>query len=408
MTSNKILPLNTTRMAAVRPSATLAMAAKSRALTKSGVDIANLSAGEPDFATPACIVEVAREALGRRETHIYSAGRGTDELVDAMRAKLAREQGVSYEATEVMATVGTKGALMLAIDAIIGEGDEVVLFAPYWPTYADLVRLAGGTAVVVNTRREDGYRPRLEELKAAITQRTRLVILCSPNNPTGAGWPEETLRGIYAALEGTSAWVISDEIYERLVYGGFRHVSPVSFSEEARARTLWVGGVAKAYAMTGWRLGCAAGPKPLIDAMLTLQSQRVTCAAGVAQAAAAYALREPPEVAAAVEEMRATYEKRRRLVLERAAALPGVQVHPPEGAFYAFLDLSARLPATRQGAELRDDVALAELLLTEARVAVVPGSPFDAPGCLRVSYAADEATIEKGFERIGAFLAGLA
>lgn len=402
-----VLTLNTTRMAAVRPSATLAMAAKARALAKSGVDVANLSAGEPDFPTPACIVETARKALAERATHIYTPARGTDELVEAMRAKLEREQHVKYDVTEVVATVGTKGALMLALDALVGPGDEVVLFAPYWVTYADLVRLAGGTPVVVNTRREDGYRPRLDELKAALSPRTKLMIICTPNNPTGAGWPEETLRAVYKLLEGTDTWVISDEIYERLVYGGFRHVSPVSFSEDAKNRTLWVGGVAKAYAMTGWRVGVAAGPKLLVDAMLTLQSQRTTCATGVAQAAAAYALREPPEVTAAVEQMRTTYEKRRALVLERARALPGVEVHPPEGAFYAFLDVSRRLPGKHKGRGVADDVTLAELLLAEAHVALVPGSPFDGPGGLRLSYAASEPTIEKGFDRIAAFLKDL-
>jgi aspartate aminotransferase len=383
------------------------MAAKARTLAKSGVDVANLSAGEPDFKTPECILDAARKALGERSSHAYTPARGTDELVDAMRAKLKREQGVDYKVDEVISTIGTKGALMLALDALIGPGDEVVLFAPYWVTYADLVRLAGGTPVVVHTRREEGYRPRIDELKKAITPRTRLVITCSPNNPTGAGWPEATLRAIYKELEGTGIWVISDEIYERLVYGGFKHVSPVSFNDDARNRTLWVGGVAKAYAMTGWRVGVAAGPKPLVDAMLTLQSQRTTCATAIAQVAAAYALREPPEVTAAVEHMRQTYEKRRSLVLERAKALPGVEVHPPEGAFYAFLDVSKRLPGKHKGRDVADDVALAELLLTEAHTALVPGTPFDGPGALRMSYAASEDTIHKGFDRIAAFLKDL-
>lgn len=390
------LTLNTTRMAAVRPSATLAMAGKAKALAKSGVDVANLAAGEPDFKTPACIVEVAKQALDDRAAHAYTNARGTDELVEAMRAKLQREQKVGYQVSEVIATVGTKGALMLALDALIGPGDEVILFAPYWVTYADLVRLAGGVPVVVPTRRAEGYRPRLDEFEKAITPRTKLVIVSSPNNPTGAGWPEDVLRAIFKRLEGTDIWALSDEIYERLTYGGFQHVSPVSFGDDARNRTLWVGGVAKAYAMTGWRVGVAAGPKLIVDAMLTLQSQRTTCAAAIAQIAAAYALREPPEVTAAVEDMRKTYEKRRSLVLERAAAIEGIAVHPPEGAFYAYLDVSAR--------GIRDDVMLAEALLEKAHVALVPGTPFDGPGALRLSYAASEQTIEKGFDRLAKHL----
>lgn len=390
------LTLNTTRMNAVRPSATLAMAGKAKALAKSGVDVANLSAGEPDFKTPACIVEVAKKALDERAAHAYTNARGTDELVEAMRGKLLREQKTAYEVNEVIATIGTKGALMLALDALIGQGDEVILFAPYWVTYADLVRLAGGIPVVVKTRRADGYRPRMDEFEKAITPKTKLVLTCSPGNPTGAGWPEETLRAIWKRLEGTDIWALSDEIYERLTYGTFKHISPVSFSADARNRTLWVGGVAKAYAMTGWRVGVAAGPKSIIDAMITLQSQRTTCAAAVAQAAAAYALREPPEVTAAVEDMRKTYEKRRTLVLERAKAISGIEVHPPEGAFYAYLDLSAR--------GITDDVALAEALLEKSHVALVPGTPFDSPGALRLSYAASEQTIEKGFDRLAKHL----
>ncbi len=390
-----MLTLNTKRMSAVRPSATLAMAQKAKALARSGVDVANLSAGEPDFKTPACIVAAAVKALESRSAHAYTPSRGSEELVEAMRAKLLREQGVEFPVAEVMSTIGTKGALMLALDALVGEGDEVVLFSPYWVTYADLARLAGGVPVVVPTRREDGYRPRLEDFEAALTEKTKVVIVSSPNNPTGAGWPESVLRGIYEKLAGRDVWVISDEIYERLVYDGFRHVSPVTFGEDARKRTLWVGGVAKAYAMTGWRVGVAAGPKPLIDAMLTLQSQRTTCCAAVSQAAAAYALREPPEVTEAVEGMRKTYERRRGLMLERVRALDGVLVHPPEGAFYAFLDVSARV---------KDDVAFAEKLLVDHHVALVPGTPFEGPGSLRLSYAASEDTIDKGFDRLAAAL----
>ena len=401
------LSLNTTRMSAVRPSATLAMAAKAKAMQKAGIDVANLSAGEPDFKTPACIVDYARRALDDRATHAYTNARGTDELIDAMRAKLRREQYTDYAVNEVIATVGTKGALMLAIDALVGAGDEVVLFAPYWVTYADLVRLAGGTPVVVRTKREHGYRPSPADLERALTPRTKLVVLCTPSNPTGAGWSEELLRTIYTRLRGTDTWVISDEIYERLTYGAFRHVSPVSFDDDARNRTLWVGRVAKAYAMTGWRVGVAAGPKPLIDAMITLQQQRTTCAAAVAQAAAAYALRESADVTAAVEEMRRTYEKRRGLVLERAARLPGVAVHPPEGAFYVFLDLSTRLPGTHRSRAIADDVELSEILLEEAHLALVPGTAFDGPGGLRLSYAASESVIEQGFDRLERFLAEL-
>lgn len=399
-----MLSLNTARMSLVKPSATLAMSGKAKALQKQGIDVINLSAGEPDMKTPACIVDAARRVLDDRASHAYTNARGTDELVEAMQVKLAREQKVTYSANEVIATIGTKGALMLAIDALIGAGDEAVMFAPYWVTYPDLVRLAGGVPVVVQTRREDGYQPDLEAFSRAITPKTKLVILNSPNNPTGAGWPEPLLRAVMKRLEGTGIWVISDEIYERLVYDGFTHVSPASFSDDARSRTLFVGGVAKAYAMTGWRVGVAAGPAPLVDAMLTLQQQRTTCAAGIAQAAAAYALRESSDVTVAVEGMRKTYAKRRKLVIERVQRISGVQMHAPEGAFYAFLDVKERLPGTFSGAAIDNDITLAGALLEQAHVAFVPGTPFDGPGCLRMSFAASETNIERGLERLEAFL----
>jgi aspartate aminotransferase len=398
------LSLNTARMNAVKPSATLGMAAKAKALKAAGKDIINLSAGEPDFATPACIVDAARAVIGKRSSHAYTPPRGTDELLEATKLKLKREQGVSYETNEVIATVGTKGALMLAIDALCGPGDEVVLFAPYWVTYADLVRLSGATPVVVQTTRASGYRPTMADVDAAITPRTKLVILNSPNNPTGAGWPESLLRAIMDRLAGTDVWVISDEIYEKLTYGDFKHVSPTRFSDDAKARTVFVGGVAKAYAMTGWRVGIAAGPKLAIDAMLTLQSQRTTCAAAIAQAAAAYALREGDDVKAAVAEMLAAYTTRRALVIERAKAIPGLSLTPPDGAFYAFLDLNERLDSALVDGVARDDLWLADALLEEAGVATVMGSAFEGNGCLRVSFAASENEINQGFDRIAAFL----
>lgn len=401
------LSLNNARMDAVKPSATLGMAAKAKALAKAGAPVMNLSAGEPDFPTPACIVDAARAVIGNRSAHAYTSPRGTDELIAAMQQKLLREQKVEYKDNEVIATVGTKGALMLAIDALIGPGDEVILFAPYWVTYADLVRLAGGTPVLVECKREDGYRPTMAAFEDALSPQTKLVILNSPSNPTGAGWPEALLRQIMNRLRGSDIWVISDEIYEKLVWNGFEHVSPVSFDDDAKGRTLYAGGVAKAYAMTGWRVGVAAGPKTLIDAMMTLQGQRTTCATAIAQAAAAYALREDAAVVAAVDEMKRAFFKRQALILERARAIPGVQVNTPDGAFYVFLDVSERLPAMKGEDLLQNDTQLANALLEKAHVATVMGSAFDGPGCLRVSYAASEDTINTAFDRIAAFFSSM-
>lgn len=403
------LALNTARLSSVKPSATLEMARKARALKNAGVDVKNLSAGEPDFPTPACIREVAIRALesGQTSATHYTPARGTEDLVAAMCEKLKRDQGVEYAAEEVMATLGTKGALSLAIDALVGEGDEVIVFSPYWVTYPDLVRLAGGTPVTVETKAKNGFRPTGDDLERALSPRTRAVILNTPSNPTGAGYDRACLEELMGRLEGTDVWVISDEIYERLTYEGFEHVSPASLSDDARSRTLYVGGVAKAYAMTGWRVGVAAGPKPLLDAMVLLQGQRLTCCAAVAQAAAAYALREPPEVQAALSEMRETYARRRRQVLDDLRQIPGARVHAPEGAFYCFVDIRERLPGRHKGREVGDDITLATLLLEEAKVAVVPGTPFGAPGGLRLSFAASDETLREGVARIARWLEGM-
>jgi aspartate aminotransferase len=401
------LSLNHARMGAVKPSATLEMAKKARELNASGTDVANLSAGEPDYPTPSCILDEVRRVLPERTYHSYTPARGLPELVSAMQEKFKRDQGVDYAESEVISTIGTKGGLSLAIDALIGEGDEVIIISPFWVTYPDLVRLAGGTPVIVETTLEEGFRPSKEKLQAALTPRTKAVILNTPSNPTGASYDENTLRELMAALEGTDVWVLSDEIYERLTYGGFTHVSPAGLSDDARARTLVFGGVAKAYAMTGWRLGVAAGPKLVIDAMLLLQQQRATCATGIAQAAAAYALREPSEVQRAVADMRAEFEKRQGIVLEALAKIEGARVHKPEGAFYVFCDVSSRLPGKNKGGVIADDVELTTRLLADAHVAAVPGTPFGAPGGFRLSYATGEVMLKEGLKRLQRFFAEL-
>ena len=403
------LQLNENRMGVIQPSATLEMARKARALRLAGVDVANLSAGEPDFPTPACIRDAAVRALneGTKATH-YTPARGTEELIEAMRTKLRRDQGVEFETAEMIPTVGTKGGLSLAFDALLGAGDEVIIFSPYWVTYPDLVRLSGATPVIVPTERANGYQPDPERLRAAITPRTKAVVLNTPGNPTGAGLGKECIHALMKEVEGSDIWVLSDEIYEKLTYDGFEHISPLSVSEDARSRTLFLGGVAKGYAMTGWRLGVAAGPQKLIDAMILLQQQRVTCPTGVAQAAAAYAMMEPPEVVQALDEMRSAYATRRALVLDDLRQIPGVHVHAPEGAFYCFVDIRERLPGAHRGRDVHDDIQLATLLLEEANVAVVPGTPFGAPGGFRISFASAESNLKKGIGRIAEWMTALA
>lgn len=400
------LTLNERRLSAVKPSATLEMSRKAKAMRATGVDVKNLSAGEPDLPMPACIADAADAAVREGATR-YTPSRGNAAVVDAIRHKYKRDQGIDYAETEVMATVGTKGALSLALDALVGEGDEVILFSPFWVTYPDLIRLAGGTPVQIATTFEQGYLPEIEQIREKLTEQTKLIILNTPGNPTGRGLPRAFLESLMKMLEGTDVWVISDEIYERLVYGEFKHISPAQLSDDARSRTLIVGGVAKAYAMTGWRLGCAAGPSPLIDAMIVLQQQRLSCPTASAQAAAAYALKEPPEVAAAADEMKTHFTQRRAIALEELARIPDFRVYPPDGAFYLFVDVSAYLPGTYQNKPVQTDVDLCGLLLEEAHVATVPGTPFGTPGGFRMSYAASEDDIRESISRIGAFMAAM-
>ena len=400
------LSLNDARLSAVKPSATLEMSRKAKAMIAEGVDVKLLSAGEPDFNTPACIIDHAYQALKDGATR-YTPARGTPDLIAAIREKFERDQGHRFAADEVMGTVGTKGGISLALDAIVEPGDEVILFPPCWVSYYDLVRLAGGTPVEVRTTAAEGFVPSAAALKAAITPRTKAILLNTPGNPTGAGLSADALRALMGVLEGTDIWVLSDEIYERLTYDGFQHVSPISLSDDAASRTVVLTGVAKAYAMTGWRLGCVGGPAKLIGAMGVLQQQRLSHPTSVAQAAAAYALREPPEVVEAVDAMAAAFTERRKLVLELVKAIPGAKVHPPQGAFYVYLDLPGRLPGVHSGKPVANDVEMATRLLEEAHVATVPGTPFGSPGGLRLSFAADQATLREGIARIGEWLEGL-
>ncbi|MCP4500839.1 MAG: pyridoxal phosphate-dependent aminotransferase [Deltaproteobacteria bacterium] len=394
-------PINSLRMDKVKPSATLAMSAKAKAMKAAGVDVCILSAGEPDFPTPQCIIDHAFDAANKGATR-YTPSRGTPDLVEAMQEKLKRDQGVDYAGDEVIATVGTKGAISLALDALVGEGDEVIIIGPYWVTYPTLVELAGGTPVVVTTTADAGFKPSIEDVQAKISSRTRAIIINTPGNPTGVGLDKAFLTSLTGLLEGTDIWLLSDEIYERLTYDRFEHVSPAALSDDAKDRTLYLGGVAKAYAMTGWRLGVAAGPKQAISAMLLLQQQRLSCPTSISQAAAAYALREPPEVVSALLEMQNAFTDRRVKALAALREIKGLKVQAPEGSFYMFVDASAYL-----GGEVKDDLELTRRLLEEKHVALVPGTPFGAPGGFRLSFAASQETLDKGIERISSFFATL-
>jgi len=392
------------RVENMKPSATLAMAAMARNLIDEGVDVVSLSAGEPDFDTPQCIVEVGKAAIDAGKTH-YSAVRGTKVMLSALREKFLRDQGVSYNADEVMCTVGAKSAILMALKAMLEEGDEVIIFAPYWVSYVEQVHLFGAKTVVVPCTAENNFMPEPEAIKKAITKKTKAMILNSPNNPSGGVISKEQLLGLAEALEGTSIWLISDEIYEKLVYDDVKHYSPSALSDDMRKRTVVISGASKGYAMTGWRVGFAAGEARIITAMANLQGQDTTCLPEFVQDAAAFALWEGPKVKQALDEMKEAYRARREIGLAGfQTLLPEVKTFKPKGAFYIWADFSYYIGKSIRGSKIVDDMDLALRMLKEAHVASVPGKPFGAYGFLRFSIASSISDIERAIQRISIWL----
>ncbi|MCO5297750.1 MAG: pyridoxal phosphate-dependent aminotransferase [Fimbriimonadaceae bacterium] len=393
--------MNTPRLSAraghLQPSPTLAITAKAKAMRAAGEDVISLAAGEPDFDTPPPIVEACIAALRAGFTR-YTPTPGIPELREAVAAKLKRENGVAVEPAQVVVSSGAKQCLFNALMATVGPGDEVLLLAPYWPTYADQVVLAGATPVVVRTRLENGFVPDPEEIRAAVTPKTRAIMLNSPCNPTGAVYDRAVLKAIAQIALRHDLWILSDEIYEKLVYEG-EHVSIASLGQDVADRTVTINGCSKSYAMTGWRVGYCAGPKALASTMAAIQDQVTSNANSFAQKGALQALQMPEDAVAA---MRDEFRRRRDLVLVQLRAIEGARVFTPPGAFYAFVDIGSVL-----GPRCTDDLALAETLLCTYRVATVPGTVFHAPGHLRLSYAASLDDLNRGVARIAEGLLAL-
>lgn len=380
------------RLSRIQPSATLAVEKRAKELRASGVDVIGFGAGEPDFDTPAHIKDAAKAALDRGQTK-YTPVAGTPELRAAVAQWLSLAHEFSIAADQVIVSCGAKHSLYTMFQALLDDGDEVIVPAPYWVSYPDLVTLAGGRAILLPTRAQgqEGYHLRPETLRALLSPRTRALVLCSPSNPTGAVYAQAELQEIARLCVERDVWMISDDIYRSLVYGvAAGHVARCG--EDARRRTILIDGVSKAYAMTGFRIGFCAGPRELVSAMEKLQSQSTSNPTSIAQAAALAAITGPQHT---VQEMRLAFDLRRRRMLDLVRALPGVRVSEPHGAFYLFPDFSAVDP---------DDIALAKRLLEEAHVAVVPGTPFGAPGYLRLSYATSMDNIEEGMRRLGGAL----
>ena len=389
------------RIASITESATLAVDAKAKAKKAAGEDVVGFGAGEPDFPTPGPIVEAAVEACRNPANHRYTPAGGLPELKHAIAAKTKRDSGYDVHAAQVLVTNGGKQAVYEAFATLLDPGDEVLLPAPYWTTYPEAVKLAGGVPVDVVTTEDQGYRVTVEQLEAARTERTKVLLWCSPSNPTGAvASPEEVEAiGNWALQHGI--WVVADEIYEHLVYGDAEHVSmPVAVPELAE-QCVVVNGVAKTYAMTGWRVGWLIGPSDVVRAATNLQSHATSNVSNVAQRAALAAVEGD---LSAVAEMRAAFDRRRQTMVRMLNEIPGVDCPEPFGAFYCYPSVKALLDKTLRGKTIESSAQLAELVLDEAGVAVVPGEAFGTPGYFRLSYALGDDDLAKGVSRLAALL----
>jgi aspartate/methionine/tyrosine aminotransferase len=390
------------RIGGIAESATLAVDAKAKALKAAGRPVIGFGAGEPDFPTPAPIVAAAQAACADPKNHRYTPAAGLPELRAAVAEKTKRDSGLEVTAGQVLITNGGKQAVYQAFATLVDPGDEVILPAPYWTTYPEAITLAGGVPVVVVTGPEADYLPSVEQLEAARTPRTKALLWCSPSNPTGSVASREQTEAVGRWAVEHGVWVITDEIYEHLVYDGAEAVSmPVAVPELAETCVV-LNGVAKTYAMTGWRVGWMAGPADVIKAATNLQSHLSSNVCNVAQRAALEAVSGPLD---AVAEMRAAFDRRRRSIVELLSAIPGVRCPTPRGAFYAYPSVQELIGKELRGSRIDDTVGLAAAILEHAEVAVVPGEAFGTPGFLRLSYALADDDLRTGVERMGALLA---
>ena len=392
------------RATILTPSLTLSIDSKAKAMKAEGLDVCGFGAGEPDFDTPEHIKQAARTGLDRgvsRYTHVA----GLIELRRAVAAELGRAHGVDIGPDQVLVSNGAKHSLYNLFMALLDPGDEVVIPAPYWVSYPDMVLLAGGVPVILPTEASRAFAPDPDRLAAVLTPRTRAIVINTPSNPTGGVFEADTLRAVGELCAARDVLIVSDDIYRSLVYGGTPYTSIASLSPDIARHTVLVDGVSKSYAMTGWRIGYCAGPIELVRAMATIQGQSTSNPSHIAQVAALAALTGPQEC---VAKMRAAFDSRRREMVARLRAMPGVNLHEPRGAFYCFPDLSAHVGRrSPSGGPIADDVALCNYLVEEGRVAVVPGSGFGAPGFVRLSYACSMDEIRKGLDRMGEALGRL-
>ncbi len=393
----------TKRVKNIAPSLTLEITAKAKKMKAEGISVIGFGAGEPDFNTPDYINEAAKKAIDIGFTK-YTPASGMPELKKAVCAKFKKDNDLDYTEDQIVISSGAKSSLYHAIEAIVEEGDEVLLPSPYWLTYPELIALAGGRTVYVPAAKEQGYKVTADDLRRAATAKTKALIFNSPNNPTGAVYTKEEIAAIAKFVEESGIYVISDEIYEKLVYGGAKHYSIAQFGEKVKEQTIVVNGVSKTYSMTGWRIGYLAAPKDIAKAIDSFQSHATSNPCSVSQYATLKALNSPE---AAVEEMVARFARRRIAMVERISEMKDAYCIIPEGAFYAMLVVSGVYGKKFGSRVINNSVDFADTLLDAAKVAVVPGAPFGADDCVRISYSLSMEDMLEGLNRIDAFLSSL-
>ncbi|WP_201521139.1 pyridoxal phosphate-dependent aminotransferase [Gulosibacter hominis] len=393
MSANRLSP----RIAAIAPSATLKVDGKAKALKAEGRPVISYAAGEPDFATPAHVIDAALEAVRDPKNHKYTANTGLPELREAIAAKTARDSGLEVPINRIIVTNGGKQSVFQAINAIVGEGDEVLLPTPAWTSYPEVIKLAGGTTVEVFAGADQDYKVTVEQLEAARTPATKAMLFVSPSNPTGAVYTPEETRAIGEWALANGVWVIADEIYQNLTYGGTKATSIVEAVPALADTCILVNGVAKSFAMTGWRVGWMIGPEDVIAGAANLQSHLTSNVNNIAQRAAIAALTGPMEP---IEDFRVAFDRRRKLMVEELSQVPGFRVPTPEGAFYVYADVTELLGKEYDGKQINTSLELADYILDKAEVAIVPGEAFGPSGYVRLSYALGDEQLVEGVRRI--------
>jgi len=384
------------RVQQIKPSPTMAMAAKAKAMIAKGISITDFGLGEPDFNTPPAATEAGIRAIQQGFTR-YTPPSGTDELKEAICRKLKRENNLDYEKKEIIVSCGAKHTLYNIAQVLFEQGDEVIIPAPYWVSYPDQVLLNDATPVIVQTREEDQFLMTPDQIKRAVTPKTKAVILNYPSNPTGSAYTAKQLEALGGALIDAPVWIISDEIYEKFIYDGAAHTSIASLSPELKRKTIVVNGVSKAYAMTGWRIGYAAGPKEIIDAMGTVQSQSTSNPTSISQKAAAVALQGSEEF---IKTMVEEFNQRRLFVVERLNQIRGIRCPRPVGGFYVFPNIKGLMGTGYKGYQIKGSTDLASFLLEEGGISTIPGEAFGAEGYLRLSYAVSKEVLSEGLEKL--------